>query len=286
MLILVNILLAFIAFDSFGSPEFYAKLSAYHAPYIVQEYGRFPKADIFTRVDFDEDFNASNNWKNLYRVGELKPAVYFSIQETKNYFYLNYGFFYPRDYSAPFCFWEICHENDFEGIRLTVKKDETEMGKVVLMESFAHGKIKYDEAPMFHSSRNQVMIFIEREGHAVRTFKDRPFPNYYNEYSNDDYELLPLEELWNLRSSVGTHSLWKDTYNYTGERFSVPAVPAAFEGKKWGHGLANPPWAWTGGGDNARRGDWFFDPIISLCRGFKCFDEATTTYIYNPFVSQ
>lgn len=285
MLILINILLVMLTFDSFGSTDFYRKLSGHHAPYVIQEYGRFPKADVFTRVDFDEDFNASNNWKNLYRVGELKPAVYFSVQETQNYYYLNYGFFYPRDYT-PICFWEICHENDFEGIRLTVKKDESEMGRVMLMESFAHGKIKYDEEPMFHPSRNQVMIFIERGGHAVRSLKDRTLPNNFKEYSVDDYELIPLEELWALRASVGSQNLWKDTYDYQGERFAVPGVPTAFEGKKWGHGLSNPPWAWTGGGKDPKKGDWFFDPIISICRGFKCLDASSTSYIYNPFVLQ
>jgi hypothetical protein len=283
MLILINILLSLITFESFAGHDFYSELSTFHAPFVIQEYGRTPKADVFTRVDFDGDFNAANNWRNLPLVEETKPFVYFSVQETELYWYLNYGFFYPRDY-APICFWEICHENDFEGIRLTVKKDETVMGKVILMESFAHGKIKYDEDLSIHPSRNQVMIFIERGGHAVRSFKNRSLPGHFKEYSSDDYSLIPLEELWNLRTMVGPESLWKDTYDYQGVRFRVTGVPTAFEGRKWGHGLSNPPWAWTGGGKEAKRGDWFFDPITSLCSGFKCMDEAQTQYIYNPFL--
>ena len=281
MFIFFNILLWLSASVAFGAGDLYTELAAHHAPVVVQEYGRNPKADVFTKVDFDGDFNASNNWKNLYLVDEAKPVVYFSVQETENFYYINYGFFYPRDY-APICFWEICHENDFEGVRLSVKKDEA-YGKVVLLESFAHGKVQYEDQPEIHPDREQVMIFIERGGHAIRTFKNRTFPNHFKEYTSDNFELMPLEELWNRRAEVGTHALWKDTYDYVGERFSVPAVPTAFEGKKWGHGLSNPPWAWSGGG-KAKKGDWFFDPIISICRGFKCLEAETTTYVFNPFI--
>lgn len=285
MLIIINILLSLFALDSFAGHDFYSSLSTYHAPFVIQEYGRYPRADVFTKIDFDGDFNAANNWRHLSVVDDSKPYVYFSVQETEHHFYLNYGFFYPRDY-APICFWEICHENDFEGIRLTVKKDETPMGKVILMESFAHGKIKYDEDLALHPVKNQVMIFIERGGHAIRSFKNRTLPRHYKEYSSNEYELLPLEDLWKLRDQVGPESLYKDTYDYVGTRFSVPLVPAAFEGRKWGHGLSNPPWAWSGGGKDVIKGDWFFDPVTSICTGFKCLDEAGSPYIYNPFVTQ
>jgi hypothetical protein len=267
---------------AFAAEDFYNELATHHAPFIIQQEGRNPKADIFTRFDFDGDWNGSNNWKNLNSVGTINPSVYFSVQETKDHWYINYGFFFPRDY-YPVCFWEICHENDFEGIRLSVRKDETKMGKVILLETFAHGGAHYEESPVFHADRNQVMIFIERQGHAIRSFRDHNIPGRYKEYTSDSYELLPLEDLWNARKEVGTGMIWKDTYDYVGERFSVTGVPAAFEGKKWGHGLANPPWAWTGGG-KAKKGDWFFDPVISICRGYKCLDDEKTDYIYNPYI--
>lgn len=283
MKFLIYIPLFLIASATFAASDFYSELASHHAPFVVQEYGKDPKADVFTRFDFDGDWNGDNNWRNLHVVDKSKPFVYFSVQETEKFYYINYGFFYPRDY-FPICFWEVCHENDFEGIRLSVQKDESAMGKVVLLESFAHGGAQYEDQPLFHAERNQVMIFIERGGHAIRTFRNRKFPGHYKEYTSDEYELIPLEELWDKRTMVGPNLVYKDTYDYTGERYSVPNVPEAFEGRKWGHGLANPPWAWKGGGKGAKKGDWFFDPLISICRGYKCLDDENTTYIYNPFI--
>jgi hypothetical protein len=282
MLMIINILFLLFSSDSFGS-VFYADLVKHHAPYVIQEYGRHPEADVFTRFDFDGDFNADNNWKNLYEIEEIKPYVYYSVQETEQNWYINYGFFYPRDY-APVCFWEICHENDFEGVRITVKKTDSAMGEVILMETFAHGKVRYEAEPVFHPSRNQIMIFIERGGHAIRPFKNRKLPKHFKEYSSDDFEFLPLSDLWNLRARKGSGELWKDTFHYIGERFSIPGVPSAFEGRKWGHGLSNPPWAWIGGGKGARQGDWFFDPVISICRGYKCIDDSNAEYVSNSFL--
>lgn len=273
----MHILLGFFLFVSTQVwAQTFLEIAGRYSPVIFQGQGVNPRADVFTNVDFDGDFNSYNNWKNLV----IKPdaLVYYGVQETSDHFYISYGFFYPRDYSYV-CVWKHCHENDFEGIRVTVNKTSEE---VVLLETFAHGKAKLDFSPRLQGDHAGIMI--EGQGHGIYSLNQKKPETKSKKYLPQDYQLLSIETLWDLRSQVGPEQLWKSTFRHEGKRFSVGDIPAAFGGRKWGHGLANPPWSYKGNGKDARKGDWFLDPVTSLCEAGECIDAPDTTYLYNPYV--
>ena len=275
-------------------PAFYRKLAAYHAPEVNQGLGHNPRADVFTRIDFDGDLNFDNNWANVNQAEQAGSFVYYDVIETKAHWFITYGFFYPRDY-AHYCFWWVCHENDFEGMRLTIEKTpDSEFGETVLMESQAHGRIVYQEDLTFAEAepvqKHHVVVMIEKEGHGLHSINDRhPDPqNRVYKYSSNGqvpggYELLPLSDLWATRDQVGRGKMWHGTFSYEGNHFSIKKLPSSFGGRKWGVAGANPPWAWKPLG--ITKGDWFFDPVQTTCHKIGCLPGMEEgTYLYNPYV--
>lgn len=140
-----------------------------YAPILYQAAGSRPKFDAITRFDFDGDFDGDNNWENA-RNKDFKSYVYYSVIETKAYFYIFYGFYHPRDYE-PFCLPVFCHENDLEGITVMVKKaTDTEAEHIFLFETEAHDRI-YSYKPNLkeHVSKMEprLSVYSEEEGHGV-----------------------------------------------------------------------------------------------------------------------
>ena len=60
--------------------------------------------------------------------------------ETSTHWFLVYNFFHPRDYDER-CIAGTCHENDNEGLVLTVRKDGSRFGRLQVMETLAHNRI-------------------------------------------------------------------------------------------------------------------------------------------------
>ena len=156
----------------------YRKLAEYWAPFVAQETWWQPKADIPVRFDFDGDWNGDNNWDNL-DAGSSQAYVHYAAVETKSHWFLHYDFFHPRDYSDN-CIAGTCHENDNEGIILTVRKDGGEFGVLELMETLAHNNIysytndtrlrngvhDIDGKIDFHDGHHP-MVFLEAGGHGA-----------------------------------------------------------------------------------------------------------------------
>ena len=275
----ICLLISFTASGS-SSEVFYRELAIHHSPVVLQGQGHNPVADIFTRIDFDGDLDADNNWKNVKLAQTAGSFVYYDVIETNSHWFITYGFFYPRDYAYPFCFWQICHENDFEGMKLAVKKDDSAFGKVVLFENQAHGSIYFERNPEVDG---HIKVVIESEGHGLySTRSKRPETNHIS-YSYGQYELLPMSDLWEKRDQIGNGQLWRGTFDYNSESGAILNVPNAFGGKKWGKAAANPPWAWKPVG--LYKGDWFFDPANSICRTIGCLPGQDSEYIFNPYLS-
>lgn len=105
-----------------------AALAGYWSPVLYQDVGANPEADIPVPVNFDGDWSALNSWDNIgnYAKGSslpLNPSVYWSLVETETHYYISYDFFYaahdPKGSLGD-------HENDMEGIMLTIRKAGTE----------------------------------------------------------------------------------------------------------------------------------------------------------------
>jgi hypothetical protein len=162
----------------------YKNIAAHYAPVIYQEvevkgkcnHADNGRADYITNVDFDGDWNALNNWENEPSY-PLKANVYYSVVESTNRYYITYGFFHPRDYKNNFEF-ETEHENDFEGIWLSVYKNGNEYGDLEVMATVFHNRFlhysdydvgyrqKIDGKPAIFNGK--IYIYIESRGHGIK----------------------------------------------------------------------------------------------------------------------
>lgn len=76
-------------------------------------------------VDYDGDWDTSNNRKNIVQYS-LIPVVYYGIAETGTHYYILYSYYHADD---------LTHENDLEGFLLVVEKKED---RVITMICLAH----------------------------------------------------------------------------------------------------------------------------------------------------
>ncbi|MBL8179921.1 MAG: hypothetical protein JNK48_34895 [Bryobacterales bacterium] len=160
------------------SKEPYRALAERYAPMFAQETWWQPKSDFPTRFDFDNDLIGDNNWDNMEK-GTSQAYIYYAVMETSTHWFLIYNAFHPRDYSDK-CVAGSCHENDNEGVILTVQKDGSEFGKLLTMETLAHNNVysftnergissglhNVDGRIEMHDNTHPV-VFVESGGHGI-----------------------------------------------------------------------------------------------------------------------
>jgi hypothetical protein len=165
-------------FPPYEHTDTYLSLAAHWSPMIAQEIWYQPKSDMLHRFDYDGDFHGDNNWDNLDK-GSSQAYVHYAVSETETHWFLIYNFFHPRDYSDR-CIAGSCHEDDNEGIILTVRKDGTEFGKLEVMETLAHDNIysytnesgirngvhDIDGRIEFYKDTHPI-VFVESGGHGI-----------------------------------------------------------------------------------------------------------------------
>lgn len=168
--------------NSFGpekpDTDRYHKLAERYAPYVAQETWFDPRADYICRFDFDGDWDGVNNWDNLEK-GSPQGYVYYTAVETSTHWFLHYSFFHARDYSDN-CIAGTCHENDNEGIIFTVLKDDSEYGRIEIMETLAHNnvytytnrrdlraKLHNIDGPLELVDETHPVVFLEAGGHGA-----------------------------------------------------------------------------------------------------------------------
>ncbi|MBM3812806.1 MAG: hypothetical protein FJW20_14360 [Acidimicrobiia bacterium] len=156
----------------------YRPLAEHYAPMLAQETWFQPKSDMVARFDFDGDWAGDNNWDRLEQ-GTSQAYVYYAVMETASHWFLIYNVFHARDYSDK-CAVGTCHENDNEGIILTVAKDGSQFGRLQVMETLAHNNVysvtaderigngihNIDGVIEFHDWSHPV-VFIESGGHGI-----------------------------------------------------------------------------------------------------------------------
>jgi hypothetical protein len=167
--------------------------------------------------------------------GSSQAYVYYAVMETETHWFLIYNFFHPRDYSDK-CVVGTCHENDNEGMILTVEKGGA-FGRLIALEGLAHNNIYSHPADSrvrggLHNLDGDVelydgshpVIFIESGGHGVygsksshsafsygdRTFRDGTGVTYVYKGKAErprhaadkevGYDLLPIYDHWWLRA--------------------------------------------------------------------------------------
>ena len=95
------------------------------------------RADYIARIDFDGDWNGRNNWENAGAASASFAAhAYYSVVETGSHWYLVYLFYHPRDWTD--FFFDTEHENDAEGVLLSVERDASTYGVLRSAVTVAH----------------------------------------------------------------------------------------------------------------------------------------------------
>ena len=219
-----------------ASRDPYRPLAEHYAPFIAQETWFDPKCDYLARFDFDGDWHGDDNWDDA-ETGSSQAYVNYAAIESETHWFLIYNFYHPRDYSDK-CVVGTCHENDNEGMILTIEKDGSQFGKLLAMETLAHNNIYSFRADSrvqgaIHDIDGEIemyegshpVVFIESGGHGVYgslgghaafTLRSGKFtggtgvtfyykgkaerPKFAND-SNVGYELLPIYENWWLRAN-------------------------------------------------------------------------------------
>jgi hypothetical protein len=165
------------------------RLAEHYAPVVFQE-SRSTVLDFITKFDYDGDWKGDNNWRNAY-LFDLTGHVYYSVIESTSHYFITYAFYHPRDYTArryegfaP----KTEHENDLEGMTLTIEKDGSAFGKVVLLETLAHDIFyKYENRDNPQGAGRQLSssmarsrsstagrrCYIEAEGHGIKAASQR-----------------------------------------------------------------------------------------------------------------
>ncbi|MCC6588414.1 MAG: hypothetical protein IT168_17100 [Bryobacterales bacterium] len=242
-------------------PDAYRRLAEHWAPFLAQETWWQPKADIPARFDFDGDWQGDNNWEDM-EIGSSQAYVHYAAIETLTHWFLIYNVFHPRDYSDK-CIAGTCHENDNEGLILTVRKDGSEFGKLEVMETLAHnnvysyvndsrirGGVHNVEGRIEFYQDSHPIIFVESGGHGIYgsaagaakySVRDDKFTNgtgitfIYKgiaerpRHANDrlvGYELLPIYDHWWQKANDS----WRD------RTFDEFYVYSAFGGRPSGAG--------------------------------------------------
>ena len=216
----------------------YSDLVERYAPFIAQETWFTPKADYLARFNYDGNWKGDDNWENLDK-GSSQAAVYYAVMETDTHWFLQYSFFHPRDYSD-ICIVGTCHENDFEGIILTVRKDDSKFGKLEVMETLAHNNIYsfVNDSAIKNGVHNidgkidlhegvRPIVFIEAGGHGV----------YASSYKSSLFDAAKMEFKQNTGVTYIRHGKYNKPRHANDRNVGYILLPAYSE--FWTKGSAN-----------------------------------------------
>jgi hypothetical protein len=146
-------------------------LMARWAPVFLQQVSRtHPERDRPLRIDFDGDWDATNNWAGLTpRHRHDEPVVYGSNILTETHAYLTYTLFYPRDWIPALCVPRICHDNDLEVALVVVHRGPTaeDPGMLAFVETKAHHRYHALPAARLAREHGRPMFSVESQGHGI-----------------------------------------------------------------------------------------------------------------------
>jgi hypothetical protein len=290
--------------------KFYSELALRWAPIHYQnvyEKGKHSfkgRSDHLTAIDFDGDWDTSNNWKNLDPLfgHQTSAHVYYSVVESVTHWYIVYGFFHPRDWTCVNLFKIDEHENDLEGILLIVSKSDTKkFGNLEAMVSVFHrdfysyinpernfkaNQEDIDGLIHFEKYKNRLhpMTTQEAMGHGIKAYPylkrkqkgivyvpsltESEVPKNHN-YNKVKYKLVPI---------IGKNKLWDKRND-----------PLVFNDQGYfydthGYSNAHPPWNWDDHDDGLSKGLLAIDPIFLVNVYFNNLGKFSFVYLYNPFL--
>ncbi|GLZ40172.1 hypothetical protein [Actinokineospora sp. NBRC 105648] len=262
-------------------------------------------ADYLSKVDFDGEWNTLNNWEDQDDVlSRLTGAVYFSVVETGTHWFLAYSFYHPRDWEdVPDPFGLLTHENDMEGVLLTVRKDGSTYGALEAMVTVAHTDF-YSYVPAgsaFTSGRESVdgqitlqtyngaahpTTFQEAKGHGVYAKNADHAPDgdgvVYYPSGTAEVPASGTDSFvgYTLVDTFAAGGLWARRANS-----ETYASLGTFRGDNGKDNAANTAWGWDDGNDGGDlpRGLLATDPAYLVGQYFAGEGNFGTTYLRNSY---
>jgi hypothetical protein len=269
------------------------------------------RADYIARYDFDGDLNGRNNWDNAGNAAfPLSAHGYYSVVETSTHWFIVYMFFHPRDWSDSF--FDTEHENDTEGLLVSVQRDGSKYGSLKSVVTVAHtdffsylpgggswqgGAESVDgtlQMANFGGALHPVTA-QEAKGHGL---KARPGYDIVGDgvvyYPTLDTAEVPSgpddrDVRYKLVDIFEPGGLWAQSSNP-----SLFGGYGAFAGDKsggcgsgtigCGENSANTPWSWDDGNDGPSRGALGLDPAGLTSNYFRVPEPSSNVYTFNPYL--
>lgn len=269
-------------------------------------------ADYLTRYDYDGDLNGRNNWQNAGNPAyPLAAHVYYSVVETSSHWFITYLFFHPRDWSDSF--FDTEHENDAEGLMITVQRDGSQYGAIKSAVTVAHkdffsytpsssnwsnGKETIDGTlPMLsYNGDLHPVTAQEAKGHGCKARGGYDIVGdgvvYYPSLTlaqvptnpndrNVSYKLVDIFEpggMWDQRQNS---ALFANFGSFAGDKSD--GCGAGTIGCD--ENAANTPWGWDDHDDGPARGALALDPAGLAANYFHTPEAISGIYTYNPYLA-
>ncbi|MGC4089252.1 MAG: hypothetical protein QM756_15475 [Polyangiaceae bacterium] len=265
-------------------------------------------ADYITRYDFDGDLDARNNWENATRYAQSAYG-YYSVVETRTHWFIVYMFFHARDWVDHF--FDTEHENDSEGLLVTVQRDGSSYGVLRSMVTVAHTDF-YSYVPLGSTWRAGAetidgtlslqeyagelhpVTAQEAKGHGLKARPGYDIDGdgvvYYPSLSKSEVPSSPNDRQvsYALIDIFTPGGLWDNRNNA-----SLFARYGSFAGDKGGgcgvgafscpRNSANAPWGWDDSNDGPVRGAMATDPAGLVKNYFAISESFSTAYTFNPY---
>jgi hypothetical protein len=273
------------------------------------------RADYITRVDFDGDLAGRNNWDRAGQAGASFAAhAYYSVVETSTHWYITYLFFHPRDWTDH-PFFETEHENDGEGVLITVERDGSTYGVLRAAVTVAHnnfysytpagstwtggqenvdGTLALQSSP--HDSFTHPVTAQQAQGHGLKAYPQYNivgdglvyYPSTVAETpgSGNDrdvrYQLIDVFAGGGLWAQRANPDLFAHLGTFAGD------VSGGCGSGTFGCSTnsANAPWGWDDADDLPGRGEIATDPAKLSAEYFTVPGTLSRTYTYNPYASE
>jgi hypothetical protein len=302
--------------QSAADPSFRAELALRYAPIHEQEvhtrgsHALGGAADYITSFDFDADDDARNNWDHA---GDprypLAAHAYYSVVETTSHWFITYQFFHPRDWSSSF--FETEHENDSEGVLLTVAREGSPLGTLRAAVTVVHSDF-YSYVPSssrYRSGRESIdgvlslrsyagelhpVTAQQAETHALKAWPYYAIRSegvvYYPSLTQAQVPSGPNDRsvLYRLHDMLEPGGLWErrnDTrlFAHYGA-FAGNASGGCGVGVFWcRRDAAHAAWAWKDHDDHSATGAIATDPARLVRAYFDTREQFSTVYRFNPF---
>ena len=273
--------------------------------HVTGRYGLQGRADYLTAIDFDGDWDPTNNWANA-ETADATAHVYYSVVENHTHWFLVYAFYHPRDWVNWFPATLVDqHENDLEGLLLVVRKpsslDEPRFGRAEAMVTVFHrdfysyvpdrpGDAGYaageeDIDGLLHfevwAGYPRPVTAQESRGHGLKAWPSlRPQGVRYVPSETGDIAERPASPTsqavrYALVDIFGEGGLWARRHDR-----KLFAEFGVFRGDDFRNNAANAPWGWDDHNDNGAlgKGALACNPIQLIDAYFDNLGPFSTTY--------